>query len=189
MDTFFEIKALPNPEIIQSDIVAVLIQKLHLLISEFDGSIAVDFPAYGQGGTLGGIIRLLGIKKDIENIYSQVCSINLFTDYALIEKIKEIPSNIEKYVRNKRYHTGGGSSRTRRMEKRHKARGTWTIELANATQEHYNKTIGVPHLNLKSLSTNQIFKLFVISSNANDHIKGMFNSYGLSIDNATIPKF
>jgi CRISPR-associated endonuclease Csy4 len=189
MDTFFEIKALPNSEIIQSDIIAVLMQKLHLMLLGSDGRIAIDFPAYGQGGTLGGIIRLLGVKLDVEKLYSQVCDITLFADYALIENIKEIPPNVEKYIRNKRYHTGGGNSRTKRMEKRHKANGTWTPELANAIREHYNKTVEIPHLNFKSLSSNQTFKLFILSSNTSEFLKGKFNSYGLSVDNASIPKF
>ncbi len=189
MDTFFDIKAIPNPEIIQVDIVAALMQKLHLILPEFDGRIAIDFPAYGQGGTLGGIIRLLGKRQDIEELHLQVSGLNLFNDYALIEDVNDIPVNVKKFVRNKRYHTGGGNSRLKRLEKRHKQRGTWTPELAKASQEHYDKNIRMPHLNLKSLSTKQTFKLFILSSNADENIKGFFNSYGLSIDNATIPNF
>lgn len=48
MDSYCELKALPNPEIIQSAVIAELMQVLHKLLPACEGQIGLDFPAYGQ---------------------------------------------------------------------------------------------------------------------------------------------
>lgn len=48
MDSYFDIKVLPNPEIIQSAVLAHLMQQLHKQLPVFNGRIGLAFPAYGQ---------------------------------------------------------------------------------------------------------------------------------------------
>ena len=187
MDSYLDIKALPNPEIIQSAVVAHLMQALHGLLPGYEGRIGLDFPAYGQQRTLGGIIRVLGNKADIQNLYQRIRTSALFSDYAFTTEISEIPGQISKYVKYQRYHAKG-SSRFNRLKKRHEARGTWTEELAKGASNKFNARAKLPHISMQSTSTGQNFMLFVKQSVHSEPQQGEFNAYGLSF-NATVPKF
>ena len=48
MDAYFEVKALPSAEILQFEVVSHLIGRLHLHLPQFDGTIGLGFPGYGQ---------------------------------------------------------------------------------------------------------------------------------------------
>jgi CRISPR-associated endonuclease Csy4 len=75
------------------------------------------------------------------------------------------------------------------MEARHKARGTWTVELAQAIAEKYQQAIFCPHVILRSQSTGQPrVPLFVEKFNVRESVAGEFSGYGLS-KTATVPWF
>ena len=67
MDYYFELRALPNPEILQSEVIAHLMGELHLALTQYNGEIGLDFPGYAHGRGLGGIIRLLGAQSSLSN--------------------------------------------------------------------------------------------------------------------------
>ncbi len=188
MDSYFDIKALPNPEIIQSAVITHLMQGLHNLLPRYAGQIGLDFPAYGQQRTLGGIIRVLGNKNDIHSLYSQLQTSLDFVDYALLTELHEVPTQLKKHATYIRYHTKG-NSRLKRLKKRHEERGTWTEELAEGASNKFNARINLPHVSLHSESTGQSFILFVKQHLHSEPQQGKFNAYGLSLENATVPKF
>ena len=189
MDSYFDIKALPCAEIIQSAVVAHLIQALHQLLPQYGGEIGVDFPAYGQQQTVGGIVRLLGRHEHIHPLHQAVKTAATFNDYALITERSNIPENISGYTEYKRKHVKG-NSHLKRLRKRSEANGTWTDALAIAAATKFSVSTNLPHVCLSSSSTGQSkFLLFIQKkSRANSH-NGKFNGYGLSIYGTTVPKF
>ena len=188
MDSYLDIKALPDSEIIQSAIIAHLMQALHGLLPNYEGRIGLDFPAYGQQRTLGGIIRVLGNKADIQNLYQRIRTSALFSDYAFTTEILDIPRHLSKHVKYQRYHVKG-NSRFNRLKKRHIALGTWTQELAKGASSKFDVPIKLPHISIQSTSTGQNFMLFVKQKTLSEPQHGAFNTYGLSLGIATVPKF
>jgi CRISPR-associated endonuclease Csy4 len=187
MDSYFDIKALPNPEILQSAVVAHLMQQLHRVLPQYEGRIGLSFPAYGQQRTLGGIIRVLGVKVDIDNVFHQLNDMVEVKDYGLITPVSVIPSSVEKHAFFTRVHAKG-KSRFERLKKRHLERGTWTNELEVAASEKMRKPLHYPHVSLKSASTGETFLLFLNRRLCGLPVEGVFNGYGLS-KTATVPWF
>jgi CRISPR-associated endonuclease Csy4 len=188
MDSYFDIKALPNPEIIQSAVLAHLMQQLHKQLPVFNGRIGLAFPAYGQQRTLGGIIRVLGDREDVEKLYGQLQGMADVSDYALLTSVEPTPMNITQYARYTRAHAKG-NSRLQRLKRRHQAAGTWTDELAAAITSKYSQPLHLPHVRLNSISSGQVFLLFVRRNVVQEQARGEFNAYGLSLSEATVPVF
>lgn len=188
MDSYFDIKALPNPEIIQSAVLGHLMQHLHQLLPAFDGRIGLAFPAYGQQHTLGGIVRVLGEHKDSDVLYQQLQGMTDISDYALLTPIEPTPANISQYVKYTRAHAKG-NSRLQRLKRRHQAAGTWTDELASLIASKYSQPLHLPHVSLNSASSGQRFMLFVRRQLVQEGGQGVFNSYGLSLGEAAVPAF
>ena len=188
MDSYFEIKALPNAEIIQSAVVAELIQELHKHLPLFEGQIGLAFPAYGQQNTLGGILRVLGAGKDIKALHALLLQSPVIQDYALQTAVKAVPENVDKFACYQRKHARG-NSRLQRLKKRHQERGTWTEELEQTVVDNVSQPVHLPHLGLKSSSTGQRFLLFVEKKNKGQLVRGAFNGYGLGLNGATVPLF
>ena len=188
MDSYFDIKALPNPEIIQSAVLGHLMQHLHQLLPAFDGRIGLAFPAYGQQRTLGGIVRVLGESKDSNALYHQLQDAADVSDYALLTRIEPTPANISRYVKYTRVHTKG-SSHLKRLKRRHQEAGTWTDELASLIASKYSQPLHLPHVSLNSASSGQRFMLFVRRQIVQEQGQGVFNSYGLSLGEVAVPAF
>lgn len=188
MDSYFDIKAIPDPELIQSAVVGELMQAIHSLLPPFGGRVAVGFPAYGQVNTLGGIIRLYGIGSDLNDLHPLVLEQPGIGNYGLTTPIASIPETRKGYAAYSRLHVKG-ASHYRRLERRHKARGTWTDELADAIAKQYRQATHCPHVNLRSHTTNQRFILFIQQSRRKEAHEGEFNAYGLSVNGATVPLF
>lgn len=191
MDSYFDIKALPNPEIIQSAVVAHLMQNLHVILPEHKGRLGLSFPAYGQQNTMGGIIRVLGSGSDVSEFHQKLQRMPDVVDYGLLSEVNEIPL-ISQYACFTRLHAKG-NSRFKRLKKRYQVNGTWTDELEQTVLAKYSVPIHGPHLNLRSSSTGQNFLLFVRKKVVNNSISGIFNSYGLGNSSsskiATVPWF
>lgn len=189
MDSYFDIKALPNPEIPPLTVVAHLMQQLHQILPKYAGEIGLDFPGYRKKQGLGAVIRLLGTHEAIKRINEKVTNTPDIAGYGMITPLEQVPSSVSKFARFSRVHMKG-NSRLTRLKNRHLARGTWTDELAMAAQGKFNEVIDLPYVNLLSGSTGQHFNLFISRVTVKHPIDGAFNGYGLSIDNlATVPQF
>lgn len=188
MDSYFDLKALPNPEIIQSEVVEELMRVLHKTLPSFEGRIGVDFPAYGQQKTLGGIIRILGNEQDVKALHTTLSQHPVIRDYALLIAIDVIPDKISRYARCQRRHARG-NSRFQRLKKRHLANGSWSEELEQALLQKLLNPLHLPHVKLSSASTGQRFLLFVERTICGRPVAGSFNGYGLGLDGTTVPIF
>ncbi len=188
MDSYFEVKAIPDPELLQSAVMGQLMQTLHGCLTDFDGRVGVSFPGYGQARTLGGILRLHGSSPDMDQLKFQLESKPTATSYGLLTDVAPVPSKLKGHALFQRKHVKGKSN-IRRLEKYHRANGTWTADREKAIAEKYQQAVTYPHIVLKSHSTKQPkFLLFVEKKNVVQPISGEFNAYGLS-KTATVPWF
>ena len=191
MNQFFEIKALPDPEIIQSTILGFLMDSVHKNIVQLQtgkGQVGVAFPCYGQHRSLGGIIRLIGEKAYLEELHELVCADSIFEDYALATVIQPVPEEIVGHCEYRRIHPKG-NSHFRRLKKRQQARGSWNEEAEAEIEQKFLQPLGLPHVYLQSKSTDQKYPLFVKAFFHKTPKKGTFNCYGLSLSGATVPSF
>lgn len=104
---YFDIKAIPQADITQSEVISHIMQLLHQILPQFNGKIGLGFPAYGQQKTLGGIIRVFGSEKNISVIHQELLQSNSMKDYALIGPVSSIPEKLNGYAYFKRLHQKG----------------------------------------------------------------------------------
>lgn len=181
---YIEIRAIPQVDMLQSEVISFCLQKLHQILPHFEGRIGLAFPAYGDDKTLGGIIRLFGSENDCGFIHLKL---RLLQDYTLISDVMPTPEKIRSYRVYQRIQSKGQSA-IRRAEKRLKAKGKWNEEvLQNMLQKQAEQRF-YPHVHLKSSSTKQQFILAIKSVRQTKPIEGVFSAYGLS-QTATVPHF
>ena len=185
---YFDIKAIPQADMLQSEVVALVIQGLHGELPPFAGGIGLAFPGYGQRRTLGGIVRVLGALGDLENLHATLGAGELI-DYALIGAVTAIPSAVKGHLCFARKHIKGASD-SRRAEKRLAAQGVPAAEIARRLQEKARNASRnhVPHVHLESHSTGQKMVLCVTRHRKQKAQIGPFSGYGLS-RTATVPDF
>lgn len=191
---YFDIKAIPQAEMIQSTVVAHILQVLHQYLPQYNNSndtpIALAFPAYGQGDTLGGIIRVLG-GDNIAQLRTQLVDL---ADYALITERQQIPDTVQGYVYFYREHFKG-KSHIKHLRRRAEQRGRpWSSEYEKAVMRKYSFHKHVPYARLKSASTNQPkIWLHIGMKKAEKSTKGQLSAYGINSKSqkskVTVPVF
>ncbi len=153
---YFDIKAIPQAEMLQSAVVSHLLQVLHRYLPEYntdnDDPVALAFPAYGQAETLGGIIRVLGSEEKVSALRTQLGEIS---DYALITDCQKIPEKVKGYAYFYRQRFKG-KSHLKHLKQRAESRGEpWTETHEKAVTRKYAFHKHVPFAVLKSSSTQQ----------------------------------
>ncbi|MBP6346628.1 MAG: type I-F CRISPR-associated endoribonuclease Cas6/Csy4 [Neisseriaceae bacterium] len=185
---YFELKAIPQAELTQSMVISHLMQLLHHHLPAFDGTIGLGFPAYGQHGTLGGIIRVHGPQTQIGQLAQALQQQSDCVDYALLSQPEAIPLNVTEHHCFQRVHSKGHSD-FKRSQKRLMAQGKWSEEVAKNMAEKFSRTPNLPHAHLSSKSTGQAnFMLYVKRVKLTQSGDGAFNAYGLS-PQASVPAF
>ncbi|HHW7448974.1 type I-F CRISPR-associated endoribonuclease Cas6/Csy4 [Pasteurella multocida] len=182
---YIELKAIPQMDMLQSEVIGHCMQILHQFLPHFEGRVGVAFPAYGLGRNLGGIVRLFANQEDCNQLHQQLLRSGL-SDYALISEVSKTPLSTEcrSYSRVHRK----GQSAIRRTEKRLKSQGRWDESIRADMQQRQQNVAFFPHCHLKSASTGQRFILAVKENRMPQSCVGVFNAYGLS-NSATVPHF
>lgn len=181
---YIEIKAIPQVDMLQTEVISFCLQKLHQILPHFEGRIGLAFPAYGNDKTLGGIIRLFGSENDCDSVYIKSQELR---DYVLLSEVMPIPEKVRSYRIYQRVQMKGQSA-IRRAEKRLTAQGKWSEEVRqNMLQKQAIQRV-YPHAHLKSSSTKQQFILAIKSVYKAKSVEGSFSAYGLS-QTATVPHF
>ena len=187
MNRYFDLEAIPNPQIAQVDVVAQLMQQTHALLPQYLGRVGLSFPEYRAQKTLGKTIRFFDNDKDLRHLQSSIAANPKFSNYCVVGEVQHTPEEPEAYACFARVQPKG-NSKLQRLKKRHQARGTWTDELEQEIQSKYSANLKLPHVNLRSMSNGQKFILFVQKEKKPLPVKGLFSSYGLS-NTATVPWF
>ena len=187
---YFELRAIPQLEITEVEVVNKLMQALHLELINHQGKIAIGFPRYTmqQRKYLGGIIRLFGEEDQLQQLKKALSQSHAITDYAIILDISLIPEKIKGYLMLSRVHQKGQSA-LRRAEKRLTQQGKWSPEVRSRMEQKWREQQRhYPHVHLYSRSTGQKFVLWISQRQFAQPQTGEFNCYGLS-QNATVPDF
>ena len=181
---YIEIKAIPQVDMLQTEVISFCLQKLHQILPHFEGRIGLAFPAYGNDKTLGGIIRLFGSENECDSVYIKLQELR---DYALLSEVMPIPEKVRSYRIYQRVQMKGQSA-IRRAEKRLTAQGKWSEEVRQNILQKQSTQRVYPHVHLKSSSTKQQFILAIKSVYKAKSVEGSFSAYGLS-QTATVPHF
>ena len=184
MESYQEIRVLPDPEFTEETLMAALFAKLHRALGAYgQGDIGISFPEHAQ--KLGGVIRLHGSEAALGKLEESRWRVGL-NDYCRATAILAIPANTGWRVVSRVQV----KSNVERLVRRSLRKGWITEEQAQQRiAEGKDKRCHLPFLPLRSLSTGQSFKLFIRHSEIQTApVSGSFSSYGLS-DTATVPWF
>lgn len=170
--------------------------QLHLALVEAKNSndksnIGVSFPEYRFNeeksiGFLGKKLRLVANSEGELHSLDMKKWLERLNDYIHITSIREVPAHkISGYAIFSRKQV---KTNAERLARHRVKRGD--IDFDEAVQRYQNvvTTSDLPFIQLKSLTNQHQFRLFIQKENK-DHVEtGRFSSYGLSVD-ATVPEF
>jgi CRISPR-associated endonuclease Csy4 len=183
MDTYIDIKLLPDPEFDEQPLMNALFSKLHRAIgASAPGKLGVSFPAHGK--RLGNHLRIHGALADITKLIEQTW-LQGMKDYCQISEVCNVPANV-KYRAVKRVQAKSAHNKRERSIRK----GWLTPEEAlERIPESQQKKLTQPYIQMKSLSNGNPMRVYIEHGPILDnHIDGEFNAYGLS-NQATIPWF
>ena len=195
MEYYIEITLINSLEIKTYDLWSKIYTQLHLALVEIKNqkvNIGVSFPEYRFNsengfGNLGAKLRLFA-KTEEELKQLNICKwLVRLADYLHISSTHFVPKEkITAYVTFRRKQIKTNTERlARRYLKRHA-----NISFDEAVKLYQNSItlINLPYIQMKSLTNNQEYKLFIekyIAENTNEY---EYNTYGLS-SKSTVPEF
>ena len=199
MKYYQEITLIDQAEISSYFIWSKLYTQLHIALAESKDSknktnIGVSFPQYifeekiedkKAKINMGKKLRLftqdeadlkkLDLKKWLDRL----------TDYVHITSIREVPENINSYAIYKRKQVKTNATRLARHRVK---RGDIGFDEALARYSNVVTTTDLPFVQMKSLTSDQVFKLFIEKKNAEQSESQIFSTYGLSSE-SSVPEF
>lgn len=185
MDSYLDIKLLPDPEMPATVLMNSLFAKLHrYLVQHSDLKVGISFPQYqpGRNGSLGSSLRLHAPERQLAQVLDTKWLGGL-AGYLHIGPASKI-TGAQKLVSVRRIQT---KSNPERLARRYKARHQATDD---DVRERYAgakpKQLDLPFVKLSSASTGQEFRLFIDQQECDELIDGEFNRYGMSTT-ATLP--
>ncbi len=199
MKYYLDITLLPDTEIALGFIWFKVYQQVHIALAENknddnQSNIALSFPQYYEKNKifpLGNKLRLLSPTAELLEKLSITTWLKRFVDHTHITSIKAVPESVTQHACfSRKQFTTNLSRLARRRAKRHEE----TFEQA---LQHYasfkDKETKLPYINVKSLTKDEQFKLF-IDCELSKEAKGCdFTCYGLSArekeNQATVPWF
>lgn len=200
MKYYQELTVLPSAEIPAFFIWSKLYQKIHLgLASELDedgtGWIGVSFPDYhaedeemseGEKCALGRRLRLFSDERERLETLDIRSRLRPLSDYVHITSIRPVPTRaVRGYATYSRFHQVSGTDKeARRFARRHEISENEARRLF-PKQKFQN---GIPYIQLKSLTNQNPFRLFIQKERREESAMDGFNSYGLSL-HSTVPEF
>ncbi len=199
MKFYQEITLIDQAEISPYFIWSKLYAQLHIALAEHKnanekGNIGISFPKYiyehGDEAKkskvhLGDKLRIFAEDQAaLENL-------NIFqwlerlTDYVHITSIREVPENIKGYATYSRKQV---KTNAERLARRRVKRGDIGFDEALARYSNVVTTTDLPYIQMKSLTSDKSFKLFIEKKNANQSENQVFSTYGLSSE-SSVPEF
>lgn len=188
MNTYLDIRLLPDPEFTPPLLMNVLFGKLHHVLVQLDNqNIGISFPEVEKtNADLGNKLRLHGPEEELKKLMEQNW-LKGMRDHIETGKIKPVPEGVL-HCRIERVQVKSNAYRLRRRYlKRHPEA---TEEEVNAMfPDSAEKRLKLPYLQVKSQSSGQRFCLFLKHLTPQQKAAGgKFNKYGLSGE-ATVPWF
>lgn len=199
MKFYQEITLIDQAEISPYFIWSKLYTQLHLALAEQKDpnekvNIGVSFPKYifepkteEQKAKihLGDKLRIFAQSQaDLEKLNIRKW-LERLTDYLHITSIREIPSEIKEYSIYKRKQV---KTNAQRLARHRVKRGDIGFNEALARYSHVVTTTDLPYIQMKSLTSDKSFKLFIEKKPATKSETQVFSTYGLSWV-SSVPEF
>ncbi|MCO8047076.1 type I-F CRISPR-associated endoribonuclease Cas6/Csy4 [Acinetobacter towneri] len=199
MKFYQEITLIDQAEISPYFIWSKLYTQLHIaLVEQKDANekvnIGVSFPKYiyEQGNeakktkvNLGSKLRIFARDKTaLEKLNISQWFARL-TDYVHITSIREVPENIKGYATYRRKQV---KTNAERLARHRVKRGDIGFDEALARYSNVVTTTDLPYIQIKSLTSDKSFKLFIEKKNTNQSETQVFSTYGLSSE-SSVPEF
>lgn len=199
MNYYLDITLLPDSEITLGFIWFKVYQQVHIALAENKSGenlseIALSFPLYFEKEKtfpLGNKLRLLSPQKELLETVSITTWLKRFADHTHVTSIKAVPDSVTQYACfSRKQFTTNLSRLARRRSKRHD-------ETYEQALQHYvsfaDKETKLPYINVKSLTKDEQFKLFIDCELSKEAKDANFTCYGLSANEkgkqATVPWF
>ncbi len=198
MKYYLDITLLPDTEITLGFIWFKVYQQVHIAlaenkIGENSSAIALAFPRYTLSKDkegefpLGSKLRIFAATQAQLNEFDINRWLKRFTDHTHITSIKAVPDHVSEYVCVKRKQCKTNLSRLAR--RRAKRKGESFEQALQYFASFNDEKSELPFINVKSLSKNEQFRLFIEQVSVKEESAGEFNCYGLSKEQATVPWF
>ncbi|MCG2609652.1 type I-F CRISPR-associated endoribonuclease Cas6/Csy4 [Acinetobacter sp. SM34] len=199
MKFYQEITLIDQAEISPYFIWSKLYAQLHLALAEQKDTnekvnIGVSFPKYiFEPKTeerkvkihLGDKLRIFAQSEaDLEKLNIRKW-LDRLTDYLHITSIREVPSEIKEYSIYKRKQV---KTNAQRLARHRVKRGDIGFDEALARYSHVVTTTDLPYIQMKSLTSDKSFKLFIEKKPATKSETQVFSTYGLS-SVSSVPEF
>lgn len=187
MDHYLDIHLLSEPEFPAPILMSTLFAKLHrALVQPATDGIGVSFPDRLTGNTLtlGDRLRLHGDRQALEALMA-VPWLGGVQDHLRIGVISAVPPHAQP-LQVRRVQVKSSPERLRRRQMRR--HGLTEAQARERIPDTEGRTLTLPFVTLRSLSTGQPFRLFIQQTPAVERGEGTFNAYGLSAM-ATVPGF
>lgn len=206
MKYYIDITLLPDAESSLGFLWEKVYQQVHLALvesktTENSSAIGLSIPEYREGKfPLGSKLRLLAPSEKLLQQLDIGKWLNRLTDYAHFTSIRAVPDHVKSFakfkrIRSKKIMVDGKEKMKKldtnigRLARRRVKRKGETFEQALKHFEGYKQQQSdLPFINVKSLSKDQRFKLFIEKELVDSSEQGTFSCYGLS-QQATVPWF
>ncbi|ABM03218.1 CRISPR-associated protein, Csy4 family [Psychromonas ingrahamii 37] len=193
MKYYLDITLLPDIEIPLGFIWQKVFQQVHIALAdnkvgENESDIALSLPNYGDKAfPLGNKLRLFSVSEQALERLAITKWLKRFTDHTHITSVKAVPESANEYACFTRKQFNTNISRlARRRAKRHMETFEKALQYYDNFAEEQTK---LPFMNIKSLTNNAQFRIFIERSITKIPKQGTFNCYGLSQAIATVPWF
>lgn len=187
---FIAITILPDPDFSHAHLMGALLSKLHRALVQLKSEhIGVSFPQHVNvpisQRTLGSMVRLHGTEQVLQMLMD-IDWLKGIRDHIAVSEIALTPANAShRIVQRKQFKTSVQRLRRRRMMRK----GESVEQARQAIPQRVERAPDLPFANLRSLSTGQLFSLFVLHGPMLEQpLIGAFSSYGLS-QGASVPWF
>ena len=197
MKYYQEITLIDQAEISSYFIWSKLYTQLHIALAEIKDTnnkvnIGVSFPQYlfekndkNSKVNLGTKLRIFAQNEaDLKKLDLKKW-LDRLTDYVHITSIREVPENIKSYAIYKRKQV---KTNAERLARHRVKRGDIGFDEALARYGNVVTTTDLPFVQMKSLTSDQMFKLFIEKKNAEQSESQVFSTYGLS-SQSSVPEF
>ncbi len=185
---YINLTVLPDAETALPTLLGALYDRVHrTLVQQRIDNLGVSFPQYSATPrNLGDTLRLHGSEATLRSIVASSW-LGGMRDHVRPFDLASVPAGAQhRNVRRKQFKTNVERLRRRRM----KRKGETAEQAALAIPNTAAQAPDLPYIQLRSLSTGQPFCMFIALGALQPVPElGLFNTYGLGEQGATVPWF
>ena len=196
MNHYIELTLIDSPDFSLYQLWSDVYMQLHLALVEMKDKdnktpIGISFPQYRFNqekgiGFVGTKFRFFSENEaDLQKLDIRKW-LDRLTDYVHISSIREVPK--EKITGYSTYSRKQVKTNAERLARHDEKKGRYSYENAVEHYRQFITTTDLPYIQMKSLTSDQSFKLFIKKQAADKSESQVFSTYGLN-SVSTVPEF